>query len=372
MLRRLRELTEDPPLRTRVTWRDPIRARTLISKDIGLVARAFGTLFTLGGLAGLALLAFGDRAPEEPTWLGLVVSLLGISLGAICFIGYRRLPTWFFQLLVLLATGLIAIATTIGEGGVAGVYALFYVWLVVLVSLFFALRMAVFQIAVMVIAYAAVLYSRDIPYASNYVITTMFVLGTSGVVIAMLRGRIEAAAVESASEANTDVVTGIPNRRGFNQRFDLEIARTGRTDSALSLVICDLDHFKRVNDLLGHDRGDAALCDAAAAIAEAVRGVDAVGRLGGEEFGVVLPGADTEEAFEIADRIRDGVRRAFADHPIEVTACCGTATLGSDGAGRQELLRSADQAMYEAKRRGRDRTVAHSEVDYGRVASSTK
>jgi diguanylate cyclase (GGDEF)-like protein len=124
----------------------------------------------------------------------------------------------------------------------------------------------------------------------------------------------------------------------------------------VSVIVCDLDHFKRVNDELGHDAGDVALRRAAIAIRDSVRKIDAVGRLGGEEFGIVLPAADAEQAMAVAERVRAGVKRAFVGHEVHLTISSGVATrIG--GGSREGLLRSADHAMYEAKRLGRDRAL---------------
>ena len=106
----------------------------------------------------------------------------------------------------------------------------------------------------------------------------------------LLRSRVETLALKTlASQANTDPVTAIADGRSFESRFDFELMVADEAVRPLSLVICDLDRFKTVNDRLGHEEGDAALRRAAAAIVETVRSVDIVFRLGGEEFAVLLP-----------------------------------------------------------------------------------
>jgi diguanylate cyclase (GGDEF)-like protein len=234
---------------------------------------------------------------------------------------------------------------------------LYIIWVVLVANLFFRQRAAMLYSAMAIACFSAVLFATDNPYAPNYAVGTTAVMISAGAVVGWLRGRLERVAAQLGREARTDAVTGLPNRRGFNQRCDVEVARTAREGTPLSLVVCDLDRFKLVNDELGHDEGDLALRQAARAIDSSVRAVDAVGRLGGEEFGVVLPGADEEKAMEIAERIRKGVREAFATHPVGLTISCGVATLRNGASTRQALLRSADSALYEAKRRGRDRTV---------------
>ncbi len=126
---------------------------------------------------------------------------------------------------------------------------------------------------------------------------------------------------------------------------------------SLSLVICDLDRFKKVNDQLGHEEGDDALRRAAAAIVRAVRSIDIVFRLGGKEFGVLLPNPDTLEAYAVAERIRLSIQDDFAEYPVPLTASCGVATRRKGSFDRKRLLRAADDALYRAKGAGRNRSV---------------
>jgi diguanylate cyclase (GGDEF)-like protein len=136
-----------------------------------------------------------------------------------------------------------------------------------------------------------------------------------------------------------------------------------------SIAICDLDHFKKVNDLLGHQEGDEVLKRTATAIRQAVRSIDFVSRLGGEEFGVILPNSTEGEARLVAERIRMAVVHEFGDAAVPLTISCGVATYGADGEGRR-LFRSADLALYRAKELGRNRTVTFGE-DQSLVQSAT-
>jgi diguanylate cyclase (GGDEF)-like protein len=355
----LSRLLADPPLRDRIAWRDPIRAETMISEDRGLLARAFGTLALVGAATGWALLIVGDHGTERNDWAIAALSAAAMVLSAICFVGYRRLPGWFFQLLTATGTLLITAALASGSDGAEGIYALFYLWIAFLAALFFTLRAAVAQIAFAAAAFTAVMASRDATFAVNYVVALTFVLTTSGWIIALLRRRIEQLASDLASEAHTDSLTALANRRGFDERFKLEVARAARTGRPLSLIICDLDRFKMVNDELGHGEGDAALRRAAAAIAASVRSIDAVSRLGGEEFAILLPNASQVEAFVVAERIRMGVLEEFAEHPVPLTASCGFACLDGDRADAQKLFHGADAALYRAKRAGRNCSIAY-------------
>ena len=320
------------------------------------MARTFGTLFSLGGISGYLILAVGDQTDRNDPVIAMLATL-ALVLGAVCFVGYGRLPVAFFEGLTLVGTAIIAGAVASASSGAEGVYALYYVWTIFLAFFFVPFRRAAFQAAFAAATYGLVLELRGTEFGINYWISAVATLGTTGAMMGLMRARVEQVAANHASEARTDAVTRIANRRHFDERFDLEIARAegGRP---LSLVICDLDRFKAVNDELGHEEGDAALRLVASRIAGSIRRGDTVSRLGGEEFGVLLPDADEAEALKIAQRIRISVSEAFQDHEVPVTASCGLATV-SDGLGHEQLMAAADAALYQAKRDGRDRVVAY-------------
>jgi len=154
--------------------------------------------------------------------------------------------------------------------------------------------------------------------------------------------------------AATDPLTKIANRRTFEQTLERELARATRADEHVSLVLVDLDHFKRLNDSLGHQAGDEVLRNTAAALACECREFDTPARYGGEEFAVILPGADHEQAELIAERLRLAV--GAAPGAVRVTASAGVATYPSHAADSESLVRAADAALYAAKRDGRDCT----------------
>ncbi|HVC11251.1 MAG TPA: GGDEF domain-containing protein [Burkholderiales bacterium] len=160
--------------------------------------------------------------------------------------------------------------------------------------------------------------------------------------------------------AKVDMLTEIPNRRGLLAEFERELSRAQRAAAPLALALMDLDHFKRINDEFGHPAGDAMLREVVKRILATVREHDIVGRFGGEEFALIVPGGDREAAAWTAERVREAV----AEQPFDVdgrrmqtTLSAGVAVLGEDGADWDTLIEAADRALYEAKRRGRDRVV---------------
>jgi diguanylate cyclase (GGDEF)-like protein len=163
-----------------------------------------------------------------------------------------------------------------------------------------------------------------------------------------------------SQQAFHDALTGLPNRALFQDRLEHALRQRGQT---VGLLVVDLDHFKVVNDSLGHDAGDQLLCDVAQRLAGCLRGGDTLARLGGDEFTVLLPNiADIQGAVEVARRIESQLEAPFElpGQSVFVTASIGIATGVALEDRSEALLRDADAAMYEAKSRGRAR---HAEFD---------
>lgn len=181
-----------------------------------------------------------------------------------------------------------------------------------------------------------------------------------------LRASLDALSIRLAATwrlATTDQLTGILSRQAIVERLADELDRAARYGRSVSVVLIDLDHFKRINDTHGHAVGDAVLRSAAASLAASVRSVDAVGRYGGEEFLLILPETGAEDAAAIAEKLRRTIASsavdAGADAQVGVTMSAGVAS-GSGGRRTIDtLIRDADQALYAAKSFGRDQIVIH-------------
>ncbi|MEH3108054.1 MAG: diguanylate cyclase [Sphingomonas fennica] len=164
------------------------------------------------------------------------------------------------------------------------------------------------------------------------------------------------AAAEARVQADTDELTGLANRRHFLRRLEREVRHAADGGRPLSLAIFDVDHFKRVNDAYGHLAGDDMLRHIAEAAGRALRSGDLLARVGGEEFALLMPGAETAHAIAVAARVRAAVadRPAALDHLPTVTVSVGLAAF-APGLSPLRLLAQADTALYQAKRTGRDR-----------------
>ena len=167
---------------------------------------------------------------------------------------------------------------------------------------------------------------------------------------------------ELEHQARTDFLTGIPNRRHFLDLAELELARAHRYGRPFSMLMLDLDLFKNVNDRYGHRVGDLTLQKVVEVCGQILREVDVIGRLGGEEFGIMLPETDAEQAMQVADRVRQAIAVASVDLPqggsVGVTTSIGVATYTDADTGVDGVLSRADRALYQAKRLGRDRVSA--------------
>ncbi|MDQ6836081.1 MAG: diguanylate cyclase [Actinomycetota bacterium] len=155
--------------------------------------------------------------------------------------------------------------------------------------------------------------------------------------------------------AASDALTGLPNRRAADETLKRMAAHAGRTVAPLSAVLLDLDHFKQVNDLHGHERGDRALATVGQVLQGSVRASDFAARYGGEEFLLLLPGTDRRGATELAEKIRRALERVELPDIGTLTASFGIATLPDDAADPEHLVRKADRALYAAKALGRNR-----------------
>jgi len=166
--------------------------------------------------------------------------------------------------------------------------------------------------------------------------------------------------------ANTDGLTGLYNHRHFQERLHQEIERARRYRRALALIMADLDHFKSYNDTYGHPRGDEVLIEVARALRQASRTTDIPARYGGEEFALILPETSRQDAQRVAERVRQCVEGLGFEWEVEgqhprLTISLGVAAL-RPAWDRERLLEAADAALYEAKRKGRNRVCLAGET----------
>ncbi|MBT8079745.1 MAG: GGDEF domain-containing protein [Gammaproteobacteria bacterium] len=200
---------------------------------------------------------------------------------------------------------------------------------------------------------AVVLLNREMS-ASLVVITALIALRHLYVGNSLREQLLELAA--------TDPLTGLYNRRHVFENLRQELKRFSRYGERFALILIDADHFKEVNDTYGHTVGDATLCWIAKTCQKSVRETDTVGRFGGEEFIILLPHTTVDSAEIVAERIRLAMHNADDEsrgNAADVTLSLGVAEVGPDTATFDSILKAADEALYEAKRNGRDKVARH-------------
>jgi diguanylate cyclase (GGDEF)-like protein len=330
-----------------------------------LGAQRHAMILAAGLFAGGSLLTLvATAAPHSPdvdlagAW---VVTFCSALVAAVYWLGRDSLPRWTLYLGIVLGTVMISSGIYINgerDGGAAALNEVYYVWPVVFAAYYFPVRALVAELAVVGACYAVVLRIVDPgPIAvTRWLIVVTMLIGVGGL-ISRLQGRVDELVMRLSETARRDALTGLLNRRGFEEQLEAELARATRAERPVALILGDVDHFKTVNDELGHPAGDAVLLRIAGVLEGVGRRGDTVARLGGEEFVFIVADADAEMAFELAERARVALERTFADGPVPLTASFGTVAFPTDGTTAASLLENADRALYAAKRGGRNRST---------------
>ncbi len=350
----------DPPLRERLRWRNATGNDVERPATRANMARTSALLTGAGALVCLiAVLVPGDGQLHDEVLLATAAA--SAVLGVLLLLAYERVPFRGFHVVALLDTALFT-AAAYGWGSMSSYGPLPYVWVTGFVFYFFSRSAALVHLSIIAAGYALALAAES--PADNPLdgwIATMATLLVTGYLLSVVRDRLAQLIAGLSDAAHHDPLTHLLNRRGFQEVFDVELERARRGDRPLSLIVGDLDRFKRVNDVHGHAAGDDVLRRVADAIRGAKRGFDKAARIGGEEFAILAPDCDEHGAYMLAERIRAAVHEAFADgRDSQLTISFGISTHPLHGQSADGLLRNADQALYAAKRLGRNRSVISS------------
>lgn len=320
------------------------------------MARMFAAFFGVGGT--LALWTLVLPAPPDRRAVGVAVAgLLAWGVSAAMLLAPERLPIRAYRLILAAGTVLTTVVIYCGGAALASAYGMFYVLVVLAAFYFFPRSWALFHLAFVGLAFASVMVL--IPHGRFGELRWSMLMGTLAVAGALLLlmqeqirrlvDQLQQLARQLDDMARTDELTGLPNRRAFNEALTREMARGKRIGRGVCILMLDLDNFKNYNDEHGHPGGDLLLKEAAASWTACTRAGDLLVRYGGEEFAVLVPDSEPGEAMVMLARLR-------ACTPGGQTCSAGVACWDLEESA-QALLARADRALYQAKDAGRDRVV---------------
>ena len=314
-------------------WPAPTPAQTL--KHGSLIASGRSALGQPGKVGAGFLVAGGMAALSASLtthWTGndgailTVIGCLCLAGGSALFCIGDRMPHWALHIAGVADIAAVTVGAAIGPSGHVD-FAVLYIWIVVWAALFFGPLVTLTYAVTVGITYALLLGIG--PAVDNPVAAWLATIGTGAFAGAVVLGLVSVL----RSDARVDALTGLPNRRSWDERLDGELERTRRAGTALSVAMIDLDNFKRVNDLRGHDAGDVLLKELSVAWQGVVRG--------GGDFGLLAPSCDATGIQRLGERLAETT-------PDGIAYSIGTVTWdGNETAG--DLLRRADQSMYRDK-----------------------
>ena len=329
------------------------------------LARALMPVFGVGSLVILAM-AFVPDAGAEPSRF-TAIAAAGFAATALIAAGAQQMRAWAIELLLACASLLLATATAAAGESYLWLGALFF-WLALCACYYLSSGQAAAQLALAAGGYAAALWalSESGTALEGQALLPGALLTTGALLGRMGRERMERVRGTLEAASRMDSATGLLNRKGFLEALRQELERSYRNGRSFAVVLLDVDGLHRVNARFGHVAGDNAVADVAAAIARDKREIDHAARLGGGEFGLLLPETGERGAYTVAERLRNDVRDRFGKGAVQVTVSAGIAAFPDHGRSVEELLTSAEQARALAKELGRDRSV----IFNGRVVTA--
>ncbi len=333
-----------------------VRSAGQITADDHRLLRFVGALqYAAGALMLLVLLAVPDPDPSDHLAFSILTAIGGCA--AVIRWSTRRDSIALSQLTnlgaIAFVAGIVAVSRPVGPA------AFFLLWPLLTTAYFLGRRDLLVAMAAMTVLLAGALKLNG-AVADDFFIQLLPVVGVvslAGCLMLMLRERVDLLIGDLERTASTDGLTSLPNRTAWNRAFDTEIERAHRTGLPLSIAVFDLDRFKAINDCLGHAEGDKALIRFSSLLATECRSFDIPGRLGGEEFGLLLVGANADGARAFAERLRGRLELVTQHDLTPFTVSTGVAELGVHADDPDGMMLAADRALYRAKAEGRDRVI---------------
>lgn len=310
-------------------------------QDLKTMAFAGATMFVSAAVLTIVALVLPHRPGPDPL-VDIVTSAVALACAGLLIAARNRLRMWFFH--VLIQIGNVLIAGGMYAGGPTETieqYAFLYLWGALYASYFFSRRAAVIHTLLGSLSYGLVLLLKE---PNLFWMSRWFVMMGSFLIAALI---VNWLMLQIRTLARIDSLTGLYNRRIFEEELGRALWRAERDLRPVCVVLVDLDYFKRINDTLGHSNGDRLLKEVSAAWSGQIRQNDVLARYGGDEFAALLPDCSLDDAEMIAGRFG-------AAMPSQATCSIGFAMW--DGAESEDaLLTRVDEALYRAKRKGRNR-----------------
>jgi diguanylate cyclase (GGDEF)-like protein len=307
--------------------------------------------------------------------LPLIFSLIGLFnsgliLAVYFFVRSNKYPNW--EVFALLSAALISLFPVLAiSGGVNSQFAYVLPLLPIMGALLGGKREAVVMGSILFTAVALATYFgqafadlTDEIYFEKKSFSRGFWLGVTLIISTYFGNFFQSKNREITqrleSQASHDALTGILNRRGFNTDLKREIELAKRHDVALSILMVDIDFFKKVNDEHGHDIGDVCLIGVAECLQNNIRASDVVARFGGEEFILLLPNTSLHAAVDLANKLRKIIaNKRYSEEQINLTVTLGAASLADNDKSALDMIKRADNALYQGKKNGRNRVETY-------------
>jgi diguanylate cyclase (GGDEF)-like protein len=327
---------------------------TGLTRDRIVAARWLALFLAIGGayLTVLALVIPGFAGRGAVLVAVVAIGVLIMAGGAAAWRWAPRVPALALSVVPPLSIALLGAINLMTRDSSTGSQ-LFLLWPVLYAACFLGRRHTALAVGATIVVEAIVMGTL-VPSTQAVTDTLGMAVTFTMVAVAILlfRRRLETALDAMSVQAREDPLTGLPNRRAFDEYLARSVALSQRTGAPLALVALDIDRFKGINDTRGHAAGDRALRDVGEALRGSARGADLVARMGGDEFAMLLPGCSASDAARIASKMAGEVRLRSAAIGRDVTVSVGIAALPDMATTGEQLLSAADLALYAAKREG--------------------
>src|SRR3954452_20833970 len=337
------------------------------------LAGPFRLMFVVGGALTLAHLALPDSANANNLLLTLAAAAC-FALAALITFAHKRLPVWTYQLMLTAASFLTAFVVY-ASGDSASAYTTFFFWIAISAFYFFDESEATELGVIIGISIGLTILAEPGDLTSVTVLNWIFmtsVLVLAGALIGRLGRQRESHLEDRVTQAaRTDQQTGLYNRRGFEEALRAEFERAQRTNRSFTVLVADVDAFRRINESFGPHAGDLAFEYIGTIIRRAKRRIDVAARTGEDEFAILLPETDEHSAYIVGERIRHELKQSFAAEPVPLTISLGVVNWPLHQATARGLITAGEYALMLAKELGGDRCSMYGDNILTRLATAS-